>query len=260
MARGIMEIQPQRTTAAVLETPGGLGNCVGGTATMTHHNTPQDIPLKRCAKCGEEKPATIEYFYKDKKSPSGFASRCITCKLEYARAYRESRKDALAAWQRDRRERDPETIRRLAREYRARVKEKARLWQRKRRETHREDVRQQNRASYARHKEHYAAYNKMYRRQNRDIVNAAASRHKARKLAAEGNHTGDDIKRQYEQQRGKCYYCGKKVGKNYHVDHVVPLSRGGSNGPDNLVIACPSCNISKRDKLPHEWHQGGRLL
>jgi 5-methylcytosine-specific restriction endonuclease McrA len=41
---------------------------------------------------------------------------------------------------------------------------------------------------------------------------------------------------------------------------VVPLSRGGSNGPENIVIACPTCNLAKKDKMPHEWPEGGRLL
>jgi 5-methylcytosine-specific restriction endonuclease McrA len=38
------------------------------------------------------------------------------------------------------------------------------------------------------------------------------------------------------------------------------LVRGGRNSPDNLVITCPVCNLKKRDKLPHEWIEGGRLL
>jgi 5-methylcytosine-specific restriction endonuclease McrA len=62
------------------------------------------------------------------------------------------------------------------------------------------------------------------------------------------------------RQRGKCHWCGEKVGRFYHVDHVVPLSKGGSNGPENLVIACAFCNISKHDRLPHEWSgSNGRL-
>jgi 5-methylcytosine-specific restriction endonuclease McrA len=50
------------------------------------------------------------------------------------------------------------------------------------------------------------------------------------------------------------------VGDTYHVDHVVPLVRGGSDDPSNLVIACVPCNLSKGDKLPHEWKRSGRLL
>ena len=46
-----------------------------------------------------------------------------------------------------------------------------------------------------------------------------------------------------------------KVGGDYHVDHVIPLILGGSNGPENLVIACPRCNLSKGAKMPHEFSE-----
>jgi 5-methylcytosine-specific restriction endonuclease McrA len=66
---------------------------------------------------------------------------------------------------------------------------------------------------------------------------------------------------QYKAQRAKCYWCGINVGNVYHVDHVIPLSRGGSNGPENIVIACPHCNLSKSNRLPHEWEgNNGKLL
>jgi len=48
------------------------------------------------------------------------------------------------------------------------------------------------------------------------------------------------------------------LGGDYHVDHRVPIARGGSNGPENLVIACPDCNRRKNAQMPHEF--AGRLL
>lgn len=84
---------------------------------------------------------------------------------------------------------------------------------------------------------------------------------RARKRAASGKHTAADIIAQLKRQKRKCYYCHCKLTDQYHVDHVIPLARGGSNGPENLVIACPTCNCSKNDKLPHEWSgSNGRLL
>lgn len=47
-----------------------------------------------------------------------------------------------------------------------------------------------------------------------------------------------------------CEYCGAKAT---HVDHVYPVSRGGSNDLDNLVAACAPCNMSKGAKTPEEW-------
>jgi 5-methylcytosine-specific restriction endonuclease McrA len=31
-----------------------------------------------------------------------------------------------------------------------------------------------------------------------------------------------------------------------HLDHVIPWSKGGSDSPDNLVIACAPCNMRKK--------------
>lgn len=49
-----------------------------------------------------------------------------------------------------------------------------------------------------------------------------------------------------------CAYCDERGGR-LECDHVVPVSRGGSNSDDNLVTACFYCNRSKRDKLLGEW-------
>lgn len=46
---------------------------------------------------------------------------------------------------------------------------------------------------------------------------------------------------------GRCAYCGVRP-KRVHVDHIVPMSKGGSSGLDNLLPACEQCNIVKSDK------------
>ncbi|MBZ5623051.1 MAG: HNH endonuclease [Acidobacteriia bacterium] len=37
------------------------------------------------------------------------------------------------------------------------------------------------------------------------------------------------------------------------IDHYIPLSKGGTNFPDNIVLACWPCNNRKRAKLPSEF-------
>lgn len=56
----------------------------------------------------------------------------------------------------------------------------------------------------------------------------------------------------FERDNYTCQYCGE-YGKRLECDHVVPVSRGGSNEDRNLVTACFSCNRSKRAKLLSEW-------
>ena len=50
----------------------------------------------------------------------------------------------------------------------------------------------------------------------------------------------------------KCRYCGTTKGP-FHIDHVLPRSRGGSDSHENLVVACAACNMSKGARTPEEW-------
>ena len=49
----------------------------------------------------------------------------------------------------------------------------------------------------------------------------------------------------------RCLYCGLlQVGQGatFHVDHVLPRSRGGATSLDNLVLQCPYCSLHKADR------------
>ncbi len=56
----------------------------------------------------------------------------------------------------------------------------------------------------------------------------------------------------FERDDYTCRYCSTRGGR-LECDHVTPISRGGSNEPDNLVTACFTCNRAKRSKLVEEW-------
>jgi 5-methylcytosine-specific restriction endonuclease McrA len=46
-------------------------------------------------------------------------------------------------------------------------------------------------------------------------------------------------------QGAVCAYCTMSLNGGYHVDHMIPLSRGGRNDWTNLAISCRACNLSK---------------
>lgn len=50
--------------------------------------------------------------------------------------------------------------------------------------------------------------------------------------------------------KNRCAYCGALAE---HLDHVVPLSKGGTDTEDNMVPACAGCNLSKGAKTLAEW-------
>jgi len=73
----------------------------------------------------------------------------------------------------------------------------------------------------------------------------------------EGFYTENDLKVLYIIQKGLCYYCRTPIGKiknKYTIDHVIPLSDGGTNWPLNLALACKSCNSRK------SWTSESRYL
>lgn len=48
-----------------------------------------------------------------------------------------------------------------------------------------------------------------------------------------------------------CVYCGSV--EQITMDHVIPISRGGTHGVGNLVPACASCNAVKNARTIMEW-------
>jgi hypothetical protein len=55
------------------------------------------------------------------------------------------------------------------------------------------------------------------------------------------------------QQRAewRCQYCQmhqRLQGATFHIEHVIPLGQGGASDLENLVLACPGCNLHKADR------------
>lgn len=202
-------------------------------------------PQKQCTTCLKFLPATTEYFYKSKTGKYGICSTCKMCqhtyeqsRKEYQKAYRDAHKEEIAASSRAYRETHKAQDTARKKEYQQKYKERGTACTKRYQD---------------RHKDRVVAYKKRYRETHMDQYKAqcrsARQNRRARIKKAEGKHTSADVRKQYANQKGKCYYCRAKVDINYHVDHVIPLAKGGSNNPENLVIACPACNRHKNDKI-----------
>jgi 5-methylcytosine-specific restriction endonuclease McrA len=233
-----------------------------------------DADFKRCTKCGETK--TFSCFCKKSRPKDGLSQQCKDCTRAAAADYHARNKDRLNAKSAARYAANPERKKAyLAARYQAnreRLDPINAAWAK----SHPERRAEWSSNDYYKHKEKRLATAKRWRASNPELASqisrewkernpeaAAALRrnYKARKREAEGHHTGDDIKMLMAAQRGKCAYCFTKLLPGFHVDHIEPLSKGGSNWPSNLQLLCAQCNLSKRDKLPHVFAQeSGRLL
>lgn len=207
--------------------------------------------LKQCTRCGEYKPATLEYFWRDRGMRHELSSWCRTCQNEQTR---------LRNWEKSQGLRDGKPARTVEPpgmkccSWCGEVKP-ATLEHFPARKNGKDGLLSLCRLCRAVRKRLWINKNlEKVRAQRRSDENRRRSRAKK----AGGTHTAIDVRAQYQSQRGKCWWCGEKLGNDYEVDHRVPLARCGSNAPENIVLACRKCNRAKGDRLPHEWC--GRLL
>lgn len=99
-----------------------------------------------------------------------------------------------------------------------------------------------------------------WREENPEKGKAYKHKRRARKLAAGGSFTAAEIKKMLKQQKGKCIVCKVDITNSYHIDHVISLVLGGSNGIQNIQLLCQHCNLSKGAQHPIDFMQKNGFL
>lgn len=158
----------------------------------------------------------------------------------YNRRYSSNNAAALAFKRRDYAKRNPVVIRERNRRYVLANPEKQREWMHK---------------WYVKNRARVREWGREYDKSHPWVAVIKYNRRRARKLSALTDGTAEAFIKQIRKTDSiQCTYCGNIItGKAIHIDHIVPLSRGGSHTKDNLCPACYSCNCSKSNKLLSEW-------
>lgn len=97
-----------------------------------------------------------------------------------------------------------------------------------------------------------AAKLRRYRAENKEKVREFTERRKGRKY---GRLPAGTVMRIGISQGWRCVVCHIGIRHKYHVDHVVPLAKGGKHEPLNLQLLCPTCNVRKAAKDPIQFMQ-----
>lgn len=216
------------------------------------------MTTKLCNKCNTTKEITE--FQKDKSKKDGFYPSCKECrkksldnpltkqkKKEYMKKYWQENKEKLIEQNKQYRNENLDKCLETCRNYYKNNKEKCL---------------ENKQEYYLKNKETIKQYRKEYRNNmteeqiQKERLRSIVRGHKRRKVT--GNHLSIKIIRELlEQYKYKCYYCNSKIihteRNSYHIDHYVPIAKGGTAEISNLVISCPTCNMSKGAKMPHEF-------
>mgnify|MGYP001597355885 FL=1 len=108
---------------------------------------------------------------------------------------------------------------------------------------------------------HVKAYSAAYRAKPESKALRRICQHNrtSRKVGKLSTRIADKL---FKLQRGMCACgCGKKLGNDYHLDHIMPLVRGGLNEDWNIQLLTSTCNQQKHAKHPVDFMQSrGYLL
>ena len=157
--------------------------------------------------------------------------------------------------------RNKEKIRSSQSQYRAKNKDKLSAYFRRRYEAEKDAARVRMKDWYAKNKAIAVRRANEWNKANPESKRSSVRNRRARLRGLLGAHTRAQIEKMLQAQRRRCAACKCSISDGYHVDHIQPVARGGSNDITNIQLLCAPCNQSKGARDPIDWAQSlGRLL
>lgn len=244
--------------------------------------------MKICTKC--QIPQPLENFGNNKNKKDEKDCQCKTCHKQYRednksiislrhkqwrednkkrlKQYREENKSVIALkkkqWQQENheelalkhkqwREENKEKISLQQKQYREENKEKTSLYQKQWREENKEVIALKAKQWHDENKEREILRRKSYMKTPIGRIIQRNAKHKRRTITKQGDVTTAQLRKLLDNAT-HCFYCNNPLTpNNVHIDHYVPLAKGGLHTITNLRVACKQCNTQKSDKTPEEF-------
>ena len=176
---------------------------------------------KLCIKCG-----SLIRFISDKS--------CVNCKRKYGHINQEKYQERSRKWRKE----NPE-----------RHKKQNQIWNQANPEKHRNCARKANQKWYQANPEKAHERTLKWRRNNYEryleINRTGGVKNYAKRKQAEGSHTTQEWIDLKEQYGNRCLRCGRhqlELDRTLEQDHIVPLTKNGTNWITNIQPLCHDCN------------------
>lgn len=225
--------------------------------------------FKVCIKCNQSLELNSANYYKRKCSKDGYRNDCKDCVKKRRKEYRNNNKELISEQHAKWRGRNKEYIQRKGelyyRENKEKILKKVKSYYRE----NTEKVMKTKKLYLENNKVVIAERKRKWARNNKEKIYEYGLKRRSRKHFVQ--FEGVARRKLLDRDNWTCRQCGVKVHdrseggikKSYlwndefkaHIDHIIPLSKGGDSTLENLQVLCRTCNLSKGDKTELEVEQ-----
>lgn len=205
--------------------------------------------LKVCSHCKRE--LEFSYFCNDKTQKDGLSNRCRECRSVDNRKYEQAHKEDRYLYKKQYREENRDRLLAYNTIYEQEHAENITIQQKLYRESHRSERIEATKRWRQNNPDKLMAYNQSAR--VKTMKKSYRNKRRALALNTGGSYTDEDVKALLEFFDNKCAYTGEPLEAHFHLDHIVPLIKGGTNYIWNLVPSNPTANLSKGKKVMETW-------
>lgn len=208
-----------------------------------------------CHKCHIDK--SDEAFSKNQKA-------CKSCCQEYMKEYRKTKnykiskaksdkKYAIAHKEQIKQYRSTDAFKKRANEL-SRENPNTAVAHRRYKEAHQMQYREYDKRWKLEHPEKVKIWSELWKEKNIHRIREIKHNYKVKRRLVEskGALSINIVGKLIDTQNNKCFYCDSKL-ETYHIDHIIPLAKGGEHKDFNVVLSCPKCNLTKSSKDPIQF-------
>jgi 5-methylcytosine-specific restriction endonuclease McrA len=218
--------------------------------------------IKYCTKCQVETERNKNGECKscrsirDKKYYAANSEKVKASKSAWSKANPEQVKANKAAWKKANPERARASNAKWAKANSEQVKEYQAEW----RADNIKHIKEYSSAYRAANPEQLKESNAAWQKANPESCRIMSQNYRALKSINGGKLSKDLSAKLHKLQRGLCPCCSQPLGDNYHMDHIVPIKKGGPNIDSNIQLLRRQCNHQKHAKDPIDFMQSKGFL